>query len=374
MKAVADNTPAMTSIRDFLIKTIPLPERSIIEAEKRFYRLPNHNRSFCYALSDTENIFSSPAIVFKGVEPLLPEFARTIDWMLLAPVRRSPRVMADHFPLSEGKIPGALSLNEAMREAAIASELQSKHLQYYGELARLPVPLLVHRFSKEHKESCAALLKRKLSDVAFERIEPLLSAGLGVYIYYYPAAPARADIYGSGGSPKLMDYAAKRCSPEAMVARWVQLLARLLYLGYLPYTPRNDGLGACMDFGNASLDGGFCDLDSVQPIASAGTDEFVYESLISSLRVLQTTVARVVSPACGLEQDHLYPSIETFVLSRYLGAAFQEALETEARPGLSLDGRIRDVLSPKHFGELKKLLARKTRPHNLSLYLRTCAR
>jgi len=369
VKELASKTPTIMPILRTLTAKIPLPQHAAINGEKRFYRLTNHNRSFCYALSDVGNIFASPAVVFKGVEPLLPDFNKVVDWMLLAPFRKSSRVMADHFPLSEGKVPGALCLSEAIRECTIAAEIQSKHCRYYGELARLPVPLLVHSVSVEQNEDCLLLMRRKLAAVAFERIELSLKAGLGIYIYCYPVAPIRADAYGTGGNRNVMEYVKAYCSPEVMVSRWIQLLVRLLYLGYLPYTPRNEGFGACMDFGNAGLDGGFCDLDSIQPASSAPDDEFFFESLITSLTIMQETVAGVASAACGLAHSYLYPRINDFVLWRYVCSAFERALEIEARPGLRLDSRVRDILSPKSIVDLKRLLDRKYRPNNLLQYL-----
>jgi len=353
-----------------LRRAIPLPDRSEIEAEERFYRLAHHNRSFCMPLDTAQGVFSSACVVFKGVEPLLGDFDHMIDWMMISPFRSSTRVMAEHFPLAEGKIPGTVSLTEAIQEAKLAAEIHAKHLEHYQELARLPVPLVVYRYSEEDEERCRVTLLRKLPAVVALRVEELMRVGLGVYAYYYSVAPIRADAYGSVAKPKIRDYFSTRVSPRTTILRWISLLARLLYLGYVPLTPRHEGLGACMDMGNACLDGGFCDIESIQPIASCPDDEFFYESIISTLYTMYNTMEKLAVPDFGLREHSLYPNIEKFVLMRYLCALFEAALESERRPQLQLDSRVNDLLSPKTFDAVTALLRRKDRPRNFALYLR----
>jgi hypothetical protein len=345
----------LTSLRD----RVPLPRSSAPTIEGRFYRLPGHNRSFCYSLRDSVPISrDSPVLVFKGTEPLLPDFSSMLDWMAQSPLRKSSRVMADHFPLAEGKIPGALSLKEAMGEARIALQIQRRHLLHYGELARLPTPLLVHTFPESRRSDCAAKLRAKLSGAAFERIQPLLQSGLAIYIYYYPSAPIRANYLGEMGAPQFRKLLTRQLDEGRTINDWVRLLVRLLYLGYLPYTVRNEGLGACMDFGNAALDGGFCDPDSIVEINSSPDAEFFREAIIQSLALLQNTVQLLL----GLSYSGtLYPSIEQFVCRGYLYHLFDEALESERRPGLHLDPRVRELMRPRSLADVRSCTERKIR-------------
>src|SRR5437868_5063485 len=170
-------TPQVAAATAFLRASIPLPRNAVPGIEGRLYRLPNHNRSFCYSLADgAAGLASSATLVFKGAEPMLEDFSKMLDWMAQAPLRKSSRVMADHFPLAEGKIPGALSLKEALSEAHIALQAQERHLRHYGEFARLPTPLLVHTFSDSSRDACTSKLRAKLSRSAFERIESLLGS------------------------------------------------------------------------------------------------------------------------------------------------------------------------------------------------------
>jgi hypothetical protein len=356
--ALSTHTPQVISEISHIRRRIPLPRNATPTIEGRFYRLPNHNRSFCYALLDPSSITDSPVLVFKGTEPLLNDFPTMLDWMAQAPLRRASRVMADHFPLAEGKIPGALSLKEALREAQIALQIQERHLLHYGELARLPTPVLVHSFSDHSRDVCASALRLRLSRAAFDRIEPLLDSGLAAYVYYYPAAPVRANYSGDMGSPQFRKFLASKIDEDLIIRGWVRLLVRLLYLGYLPYSVYNEGLGACMDIGNAALDGGFCDPDSIVEIDSSVDDEFFCEGIVQSFALLQNTVQFLL----GLSHSGtLYASIEDFTCRRYLQHLIDEAIVSERRPGLHLETRFLELLAPRSLADVRLCTGRKNR-------------
>ena len=150
-------------------------------------------------------------------------------------------------------------MKEACREAEIALEVQRRHLNHYGELARIPTPLAIHVVDEPKAERAIAILRNKLSSAAFARIEAILQSELAIYIYYYPIAPIRSNYWGGIVSTKLTEHIKRTFNREVAVADWARLITRLVYLGFLPYNVRNEGLGACMDFGNATLDGGLCD-------------------------------------------------------------------------------------------------------------------
>ncbi len=98
-----------------------------------------------------------------------------------------------------------------------------------------------------------------------------------------------------------------------------------------------------MDFGNAAIDGGFCDPDSIIPIDSDVDDEFFCESAIQSFRILQDTVARFLGIA---EPSTLYPNIGSFACTQYVQGLVKAAMASEARPSLQLDRRLPALLSP----------------------------
>ena len=61
-----------------------------------------------FALCDDE----SGAIVFKGTEPLLPDFPEYLDWMLQAQFRASRLPLGLHFALDMKLPPGAMWIEE----------------------------------------------------------------------------------------------------------------------------------------------------------------------------------------------------------------------------------------------------------------------
>jgi hypothetical protein len=357
-EAVANNSNRFRSVFASIQSQIPLQPTSRPYTDWHFYRLPNHNRSFCYSLSETESIFDAPAFVFKGTEPLLQDFPLLLDWMSQAPFRRSTRVMADHFPLSEGKIPGALSMKEACREAEIALEVQRRHLNHYGELARIPTPLAIHVVDEPKAERAIAMLRNKLSSAAFARVEAILQSELAIYIYYYPIAPIRSNYRGGIAYTKLTEHVTRTFNKEVTVADWARLMTRLVYLGFLPYNVRNEGLGACMDFGNATLDGGFCDLDSIIPVEESPDDEFYYESIVQSFAILQNTIKLTL----GISADSsLYPSIDEFACGQFVRQLVNSAILTEKRPALGLDERFQRIMTPHSIADVSLITKRKKR-------------
>jgi hypothetical protein len=350
-------TPMIRETFESLKERLHLPRSTEPRIEGRCYRLPNHNRSFCYGLSLSGSLADAPVIVFKGSEPLLSDFPRMIEWMSQAPLRKSPRVMTDHFPLWEGKIPGALSRKEASREAEVALDVQRKHLKHYGELARIPTPLLVHSISDERRDACAEVLREKLSKAAFDRIDPLLQDGIAIYVYHYPAPPVRANYQGDLGASEFRTLLEKIPPRSQAVTGWARLIARLFYLGYLPCSVRSEGLGSCVDFGNAAVDGGFCDPDSILPIEPGMDDEFFRESVVRTLLTFQETAQMTF----GLSPSALYPNIEKFAFRQYVLQLMNDAFASEARPGLALDGRLLKLLSPRSYEDLAECVGRKKR-------------
>lgn len=364
LDALVRRMPSVQEAFDCLKERIYLPKTAAPKIEGRWYRLPNHNRSFCYALTGAGSLAQSPVVVFKGAEPLLSDFSRMMDWLSQAPLRKSSRVMIDHFALSEGKIPGVLSRKEALREAQTALDVQRNHLKHYGELARVPTPLLIHHMSEERRLACAEVLRARLSKPTFDRIEPLLQDGIAIYAYYYPAPPIRANYLGDLGAPEFRPLLEKVPGKHVTVTGWAQLIARLFYLGYLPCSARSEGLGACMDFGNAAVDGGFCDPDSILAIEPGMDDEFFRESVVRSLLTLQDTVQMTF----GLSSSALYPNIEKFAFRQYVMNLVNDAIAAERRPGLVLDERLPRLLSPRSVEDVALCVGRKKRSQTYAQY------
>ncbi|MBL9102521.1 MAG: hypothetical protein JNL82_16285 [Myxococcales bacterium] len=323
----------------------PLP-RTIRGHDESWLRLPEHYRSVLRPLD------GGGVLVLKGAEPALADFAELIAWMAATTFRGPSNAghapMLEHLALRERKVPGALTLREAEREATVALHVQALHLAHYGELARLPVPLAIHTFSGEALQAAARAWRAHLSPAAQEHVREHLAAGLAVYAYAYLGWPVRARSYTRRLPGE--DEPARRRRIEAydvatIIDRWTRLLIRLLYLGYMPYSYHNEGLGACFDAGNACLDGGFVDVDSLTPIAGLRDDGEVFDALVASLAGLDRTIERLLPDDCERETRE--------VLRRgHVWACYRRALDSEARPGLRLDPRVREAIEPLEFPRL----------------------
>jgi hypothetical protein len=120
-----------------------------------------------------------------------------------------------------------------------------------------------------------------------------------------------------------------------------------------------------MDFGNAALNGGFCDPDSIIKIDNSMDDEFICESLIQSLRILQNTVQMILG---FTSSSTLYPSIEEFVHRQYIHHLICDAIASERRPGLQLDEQFVKLISPKSLADITACATRKIRVSTYAQY------
>ncbi len=142
---VAEEAPQIHNVMDSLRDCLPLVPHSGVGPMGRFFRLPNHYRSVSFMLPSGLDgpDCSTGVIVFKGTEPLLPDFSAYFDWMLNTPFRASPLSLGLHFPLDMRLPPAAMWIEECVAEQAVSSRIQQEYLDRYGRLARLPLPLFV---------------------------------------------------------------------------------------------------------------------------------------------------------------------------------------------------------------------------------------
>lgn len=288
-------------------------------------------------------------VALKGLEPC----TRDVD-VLLRDLRRacySPHNILEHLIFEERKIPASLGLAEALREAKRAAEIQEAHLRVYGGLARVPFPLFVFRHSTEVEEQLLENLSRELSDTALEVVKPWVACGLGVYVYYYSTPPVRARdlellLQGFGFQQRMFGLI-RMCDPEQIIRSWVRTFVRMLYLGILPGTLSSLRTGICCQPQNACIDGGFVDLDSLTSSTALRDDTALYaalqfstESLINTVRALVVGTTDLTSPRDANGRFDIQN------LNQYVLALIQDAIESEARPGLRLDVRIGRYYTP----------------------------
>lgn len=340
--ALRESAPrAVSAIAALRVDGIPLMPSSAPGAHGNLYRLKGHNRSVCVALTDDKR--TADVVVLKGSEPLIADFDHYLQWMTGTQFGAWPRPLAEHFPLFEGKAPGTVLLGEALAEATTALEVQARHLEHYGSLMRLPVPLLVWRLDEPDAARTIAQLQARISAMAFERLEPHLRHGIGVIAYYYPAPPVRVHAAGRAAflSPAPAELASHRNLLEHAIPGWITIGARLLWLGLLPTTPLSWRLGDIFDPNNACLDGGVCDVNSIHPITPDTGDGFFVRSVAMSMGGLRMAIARAFNLPLGELPSNYEQDLAGFYLTDFVKRAMEQALEAEARPTLSLDPRLR---------------------------------
>jgi hypothetical protein len=339
--AVCAASPQVESALDALRRGIPVMATAAPGEQGRLYRMRGHNRSVCIALADDRR--TSDVIVLKGSEPLLGDFEEYLDWMQRRQFGTWPRPIMEHFPLFEGKAPGTVFLDEARKEAALALAVQAAHLRHYGELLRVPVPLAVFRLTPEREAAVIAALEARMSGMAFERVEPHLRRGIGIFAYHYPGPPVRVHAVGR---PRFLWPAGEAIAQPArvgdtMVPGWIRLAARLFSLGFFPATPLSFRLGTVFDPNNSCLDGGACDIGSILPMTESPSEGFFTRSVLMTIGGLRVLIAR----GYGVPMAELAQTPEQEVAAFYLGdfvrRGLLRAFEVEARPGLTLDPRVR---------------------------------
>ncbi len=353
---LAADVPQIRQMMARLRTSLPLAPHSGIGAMGRFHRLPNHYRSVNFLFSpakpvDAQSWIVAPdpaAIVFKGTEPLLADFPSYLDWMLDAPFRSSSLPLGLHFALQVRLPPAAMWIGECIAEQAVTSKLQQLHYERHGSLARLPVPLFVFKLTSEQVSRYEEVVRNRLSAEAFKRIEGKIADGLGIEVYYYPALPVRAADLLVGN---VKDAFSRHLTPErveATIDKWSRLLAEMLCMNYMPYAPWQQGMGACVDTGNACLDGGFCDLLTLVPFGAI-PDELFHRSLIASIQVLGDSVSTLSAASVGVpsgeqEAGALAAAYVSRRIRQYLGDQIKLGHTIDERLKLFLDGpKVSDI-------------------------------
>jgi hypothetical protein len=306
------------------------------------------------------------AVAFKGTEPGLADFESWIEAMGARTVAfrgqyhrivsegvpaHSRTSLLEKFPIIERKIPGALGLREAMNEASRALRFQEAYLARYGELAMTPIPLRVYRWGEEATTRVTKILAGHLSDTAMSAIAESMGTGLGCYLYFYPGktSPIRVShLEHEAVGPKepfslRSRKLAEELDTESVVQSWTTLLARMLVLGFVPKDPSSVLSGDCLQIQNATIDGGFTDMDSVVALADIRSDAMAKEAIRASLLELTRTVSVLLMGRSGLQASFQLqvPEVFTWVRNQVI-----RAVTYESRRG-SVDPRVAAVLLPE---------------------------
>ncbi|HEX8439827.1 AMP-binding protein, partial [Archangium sp.] len=295
--------PWVADALEQLRRDIPVPPTNGVFESERFFRPQGHFRSF-YQRGPGESV-----LALKGAEVRCEDqvgFLQLLQQRLFERfAKHSVTNTLEYFLLQERKVPGALTLPEALTEAQRAAELQGRFLEEYGEPGGVPLPLLVVRWSEEVVARFRARLLPLLSGHSLTIAQGELGDGLACYVYWFPKAPfprvshfagslaQESQRTGSGGftNTRLVYATLKHnLDPEAVVDSWVRLVARMLLLGYFPSDIQHFKNGQCIEPQNVLLNGTFADLDSVIPMRQLGSDREFYASFLAMLNLLANTV------------------------------------------------------------------------------------
>jgi hypothetical protein len=94
--------------------------------------------------------------------------------------------------------------------------------------------------------------------------------------------------------------------------------------------------------------GGLCDLDSVVGFKEVKSDGFFAESLHQCANAIAVSIEKLTGlPRTGAAE----------YLRVYTNRVIREALQSEARPGLTLDPRVLKALNPSSIADMLSLLA-----------------
>ena len=348
--------PGLRETLDELRSALPIPDSTSAGRQGRFLRLPTHYRSVCLSLTSdgwSDPLSAGHVIVLKGTEPAIAGFDEYLLWMMTARFRKSELPMGLHFPLALRMPPGAMPIDECIREQKISTTFQERYVERFGELARTPIPLLTHRMDREVVDRYLAQLKHALPAQALERVEQRARAGLGVAVYYYEGLPLRvSDLQrgGDGSTPIATDLSAL----STVIGSWVELFARMLSLGYVPFAHWNKGWGACVDRGNACVNGGFADLLTLVSLTTMPSERVLRASVWSSVNLLIETVTTLWAVSRGAVDDE---EVKTLV-GLYVRQQLLERVAQIEAAGHAFDGRVRTCLSVDSLQDLASL----TRP------------
>jgi hypothetical protein len=301
--------PQIRDILASLREALPLVPHCGAGPIGRFFRIPNHYRSVAFLVpsvastgrpkADDEEAVSG-AIVFKGTEPLLNDFEPYLDWMLRVPFRSASLPLALHLALDMKLPPAAMWIEECIQEQRSTSCVQAAYLERHGRLAKLPVPLFVYELTSQQVQHYKSVVQKRLSAAALTRIETKLADGLGVEVYYYPTLPVRVADLTFRDIKEAFLPALNVTQLDAVFLGWIELLSELLQLNYMPFAEWNHGMGACVDPGNACIDGGFNDLLTLVPFEAIHSEDHFRRGLSTTIQLLASSIGGMCAAAAGV--------------------------------------------------------------------------
>lgn len=320
-------------------------------------------------------------LVFKGTEIQSPDFVEALR--AIAQFRscdpHPPHIptsllsLLDRFAIMEHKAPGVVLLSEALSEANAAVAFQSAYFSRYHELASVPVPLRVYRWSEATVDDYLEKVLPLVTVRAVPIIRRLVAEGLGAIAYYYPGKAPRIsglgldapeisrDLLGRISFPDRLERLEEKYHVHKVFDSWMRLVSRMLVLGFYPNNPYgNYLLGEAIQWQNTVLDGGFVDVDSVTPMREIESDRAFTETFMAMVVELATTFRKLfLGPVPYANLEYKDPSLTMALLVVAVWEGLKKGVENERGAGASVDARLDRLIADRDaFSFVKENLGR----------------
>jgi hypothetical protein len=201
-------------------------------------------------------------------------------------------------------------------------------------------------------------VRATVTGTALGQLEPFTRNGLGVLVNYYAGMPTRVSslnhVLPTTSYAERHERLFELLDPDVVMRSWSRQLARLLHLGFVPATPASGRTGNMCQPQNAALDGGFFDVDSVEPICTLPGPAAVADALAASMRSFYYTVRSMLVERSYYHLGSADDVVEGWITS-YVHTSMRRALAEEALPRVDLDPRVAQFFSADV--ELPDLLA-----------------
>ena len=291
-----------------------LPGLERIDAQASSLVFLNEHRRAMYFPSPTG--ISDGVLAVKGAEINTRRSLSMLERMAderPCPHEPWPRSANERLIMVEHKMPMALTLGEAEREIRLARRLGENLRRRFPPPYRIPVPLALLRWPEPDVQRHLNRLKPCVSMRSFETAVAISRNGLAALVYHYDGPPFR-----------LHDIVVDRPS-DVVVERWVRLFAQIVACECVPAGLDSRTLGSCCGPQNATLDGGFVDLDSICPFDELASPDDLIPGLEYSLRSLTRTVALY----CGKTDPKEIWGSDASTIYSYLRAAVRRHVERD---------------------------------------------
>tara|TARA_B100000212_G_C27382607_1_gene537779 strand:+ start:3230 stop:4399 length:1170 start_codon:yes stop_codon:yes gene_type:complete len=343
------------SIENFITEnslesTLPISDELNNYTDKDSLRPSGSRRAFYIRLKP------KGVLAIKGTEIFHPNLKNELVLDAKKKLVHRPWTKFENFIYREQKVPLAILYNEALEENILAANFQSKILDRFGSLELAPTPLFVYKFSKKIKYDYYKLISSFYSNRALNICKPFIdNYGLGASIYYYPELPYRIrfclptknDSYqirnlNIAQNGELMSF-----DPYNASRKLIKITAKMLAVGFMPFSNQDYGIGQCIAPQNVTLSGGIADMGSLHDINEISSEKEFYELFLSMIVMLTNTIKELmIKPKNDMHYEFEEPSLISSLLIKFIwDKLLKDLYEFSKKDNISFDPKLKKFLS-----------------------------